>query len=311
LTDELKIKGWGLMGMTAWKRAGVSLAAVVVVTGVAGCQDGDGARKAAEAPSKPQLQTHEAVTKVIQAAYRKTSDAKSAKVRMTVTMPAAMDGGGTMEMTGVQGWNPGVMDITMKGSLMAAGDPDAPEQMRMIVLGDAMYMDMGAEKAAEMDGKRWMKLDQSKGGGLGQMNQDPAQQLALLLESPNLKHVGAEKVNGVETQHYKGTLSFEQMLDANKAKSATLSKKEREKLIANVEKIGMKGYDTDVWVDAAGYPVRMVVDMTTAVGTVQIKGDYTDYGPKATVQAPPAKDTYDLADMLKGMGMGPDALRAG
>ncbi|MFD9034870.1 hypothetical protein ACFVZW_27590 [Streptomyces sp. NPDC059567] len=302
------------MGMTAWKRAGVSLTAVAVIAGAAGCQDGEGAKKAApQAPAKttaePQLQSHEAVTKVIQAAYNKTSDAKSAKIRMTITMPAAMDGGGTMEMTGVQGWNPGAMDITMKGSLMTAGDPDAPEQTRMIMLDEAMYMDMGAERAAEMDGKRWMKVDlkgQEGQDGLGGMqsglNQDPAQQLALLLESPNLKHIGAEKINGVQAQHYKGTLSFEQMMDANEAKSATLSKKDREKLIANVEKIGMKGYDTDVWVDAAGYPVRMVVSMTTAVGTVHMKGDYTDYGPKATVKAPPAKDTYDLSEMLKGLG---------
>ncbi|WP_329125446.1 hypothetical protein [Streptomyces sp. NBC_01353] len=301
------------MGMTAWKRAGVSLTAVAVIAGVAGCQDGDGGKKAAPAPAKataePQLQSHEAVTKVIQAAYKKTSAAKSAKIRMTITMPAAMDGGGTMEMTGVQGWDPAAMDITMKGSLMTVGDPDAPEQMRMIMLGDAMYMDVGAERAAELDGKRWMKvgLKGQKGqedltGGLqSSMNQDPAQQLALLLESPNLKHIGAEKINGVQAQHYKGTLSFEQMLDANKAKSATLSKEEREKLIANVGKIGLKGYDTDVWVDAAGYPVRMVVGMTTAVGTVHMKGDYTDYGPKATVEAPPAKDTYDLSEMLKGL----------
>ncbi|MFB7370464.1 hypothetical protein ACFC0D_11565 [Streptomyces sp. NPDC056222] len=303
------------MGMTAWKRAGVSLTAVAVIAGVAGCQDGDGGKKAASAPAKakataePQLQSHEAVTKVIQAAYNKTSDAKSAKIRLTITMPAVMEGGGTMEMTGVQGWNPGAMDITMKGSLMTAGDPDAPEQTRMIMLDDAMYMDVGAERAAEMDGKRWMKVDlkgQKGQDGLGGLqsglNQDPAQQLALLLESPNLKHIGAEKINGVQAQHYKGTLSFEQMMDANKAKSATLSKEEREKLIANVEKIGMKGYDTDVWVDEAGYPVRMVVSMTTAVGTVHMKGDYTDYGPKAAVKAPPAKDTYDLSEMLKGLG---------
>ncbi|MEU9862714.1 hypothetical protein AB0D99_17760 [Streptomyces sp. NPDC047971] len=302
------------MGMTAWKRAGVSLTAVAVIAGVAGCQDGEEAKKpAAQAPAtakaEPQLQTHDAATKVIEAAYKKTSDAKSAKLRMTITMPAAMDGGGTMEMTGVQGWNPGAMDITMKGSLVQAGDPDAPEQMRMIMLGEAMYMDVGAERAAEMDGKRWMKVDlkgQKGQDGLGglqsSVNQDPAQQLALLLESPNLKHLGAEKINGVQAQHYKGTLSFEQMLDSNKAKSATLSKQEREKLVANVEKIGMKGYDTEVWVDEAGYPVRMVVGMTTAVGTVHMNADYTDYGPKAVVKAPPAKDTYDLSEMLKGLG---------
>ncbi|MEU7011784.1 hypothetical protein [Streptomyces sp. NPDC046332] len=94
--------------MTAGKRAGVSLTAVAVIAGVSGCQDGDGGR-AADAPAKataePRIQTHAAVTKVIRAAYEKTSAAKSAKVRMTITMPEAVDEGGTMEMTGVQGWN--------------------------------------------------------------------------------------------------------------------------------------------------------------------------------------------------------------
>ncbi|MEV4946178.1 hypothetical protein [Streptomyces sp. NPDC053755] len=307
------------MSMSAWKRAGVSLTAVAVLGGVAGCQDGDGGGKAAGAPAKtrpePQLQSHDAVTKVIQAAYRKTSAAKSAKLKMTMTMPTGLQGGGTMEMTGVQGWNPGVMDITMKGSMLKAGDPGAPERMRMIMLDNVMYMDMGAERAAAMDGKRWMKLDMgaaAKGGDaglrkpvngtLGQMNQDPAKQLALLLESPNLEHVGAEKVNGVETQHYKGTLSVEQMLDANQAKSAVLSEKERKELVAKVEAAGMKGYDTEVWVDADGYPSRMVVGMTMAVGTLQVRADYTDYSTTTSVQAPPAEDTFDLAEMMGGLG---------
>ncbi|MEU7011785.1 hypothetical protein [Streptomyces sp. NPDC046332] len=160
------------------------------------------------------------------------------------------------------------MDIAVKGSMMTAGDPDAPEQMRMIMVDDVMYVDMGAEKTAELDGKRWMKLDLKGGqaqkeltGGLeNNLNQDPSQQLALLLESPDLKRVGAEKV-------------------------------------------GLKGYDTEVWVDAAGYPVRMVVGMeTTGVGTMHMKADYTDYGPKTAVEAPPAKDAYDLAEALAGLG---------
>ncbi|MGW0466835.1 hypothetical protein ACWDX6_16400 [Streptomyces sp. NPDC003027] len=306
------------MSRTAWKRAGVSLVAVAVVAGVTGCEGdagGGGGKKGADAPATSPLQTHETVTKVIRAAYEKTSAAKSAKIKMSVLMPAALGGGGTMELTGVQGWDPVAMDITMKGSMLGLGRPDAPEQTRMIMAGDAVYMDMGAERAAEMDGKRWMKLDmgaaakaggdelrKSMGTSFEQMNQDPAQQLALLLESPNLKHVGAVKVNGVETQHYKGTLSVEQMLDANKAKSAALSEQERKELLAKVEKAGMKGYDTEVWVDANGYPSRMVVEMTMGVGTVEMAADYTDYSAEAAVQAPPAKDTFDLAAMLKDLG---------
>ncbi|MER8236011.1 hypothetical protein ACIRQY_06060 [Streptomyces sp. NPDC101490] len=299
------------MNKAMWKRAGITLTAAAVVTGLAGCQDGGD--KASDAPAKAQSQ--EDVTKVIQAAYTKTAAAKSAKIKMTMEMPAAVEGGGTMEMTGVQGWNPAVMDITVKGSMLSAGGPGAPEQMRMVVLDNAMYMDMGAAKAAEMDGKRWMKLDmkaiaeaaggqaagKSMTGGLENMNQDPAKQLALLLESPDLKHVGPEKVDGVDTQHYKGTLTLEQMVAANKNLDV-LSEKERAELVAGVKKAGIKAYDTQVWVNADGYPVRMDLGMKMDQGTVKMGMRYSDYGAEATVQAPPAKDTVDLFEMLKGLG---------
>ncbi|TLQ48240.1 LolA-like protein [Streptomyces marianii] len=299
--------------MSTWKRVGVSLTAVAVVAGVAGCQDGDGGgkKKAADSPQSA-VQSQGEITKVIQAAYKKTADARSAKVRMTMAMPAGMEGGGTMEMSGVQGWDPGVLDVTVKGSMLTAGDPDAPSQVRMVMVDQAMYMEMGAKQAAEMDGKRWMKMDfkaaaEASGdkalqkqmtGSLENMNQDPAQQLALLLGSPNIKHVGAEKVDGVETRHYKGALTFQEMLDANESLDV-LSAEERKELVANVKKAGITGYDTEVWVNEDDYPVKMVVGMKMPQGTMTMTANYSDYGAAATVQAPPAKDTFDLFKMLK------------
>ncbi|MFE2010863.1 hypothetical protein [Streptomyces sp. NPDC059491] len=312
------------MNKSAWKRAGVALTALAVVTGVAGCQDGDakaGGAKAGSTTTKPaaerQTQSLSDATKVIQAAYRKTSAAKAAKVKMTMSMKGVGAESGTVEMTGVQGWAPASMDITMKGSLLSAGSPGAPEQMRMIMLDQVMYVDMGAEQAAEMDGKRWMKLDMKAAadasgdaalqkqmtGGLDNMNQDPAQQLALLLDSPNLKHLGPEKVNGLETQHYKGTLTFEQMLKANES-SKLLSRQEHDQLVATMKKAGLKGYDTELWVTEDGYPARMDVGMTMAQGTMTMRADYSDYGTAIAVQEPPAKDTVDLFAMLKELGKG-------
>ncbi|MEU3093377.1 hypothetical protein ABZ690_00725 [Streptomyces sp. NPDC006967] len=311
------------MGMAVWKRAGVCLTAAAAVAGVAGCQGGDsdeGGKKKAGGSAESAVQSQTEMTEVLQAAFKNTSEAKSSKVRMTMTMPAAVEGGGTIEMSGVQGWDPAVMDVTMKGSALAAGGPDAPQQMRMIMVDDAMYMDMGAQMAAEMDGKRWMKMDfgamaEASGdppvqkqmtGGMENMNQDPSQQLALLLESKSLKHVGPEKVDGVQTQHYKGTLSFEEMLDVNKSFD-TLSEKEREEVVANMEKAGLKGYDTEVWVNEGNYPAKMVVGMKLPQGTMNMTAHYSDYGAAAQVEAPPAKDTFDLAEMMKeleGLGAG-------
>ncbi|MFF8836041.1 hypothetical protein [Streptomyces sp. NPDC015130] len=303
------------MNMSAWKRAGVALTATAVVVGVAGCQDDGDAKTGAKAQSRGD------VTKVIQAAYEKTAEAKSAKVTMTMSMSGVGAESGTAEMTGVQGWNPAVMDITAKGSMLAAGDPEAPEKIRMVMADNVMYVEMDAKQAAEMDGKRWMKLDMKAAaeasgdkalqkqmtGGLEGLNQDPAQQLALLLDSPNLKHVGAEKVNGMETQHYKGTLTVEQMLASNES-AKVLSKKDHDALVANMKKLGMKGYDTEVWVNEAGYPARMNVAMTMGEGSMKMRADYSDYGTEATVKTPPAEDTVDLFQMLKELS---DALGKG
>ncbi|WP_395362550.1 hypothetical protein ACHGLA_21765 [Streptomyces sp. YH02] len=300
------------MNVSVWKRAGVAVTAVAVVTGVAGCQDGDG--KAAGA-DKAQTQSLGDITKVIRTAYEKTSAAKSAKIRMTMELPTGLEGGGTMEMTGVQGWNPTVTDLTVKGSMLGAAGAGGADTMRMITLGNVMYMDMGAKQAAEMDGKRWLKLDmqaaseassdkvlsKSMAGGLENMNQDPSKQLALLLDSPNLKHLGAEKVDGVETQHYKGTLTLEQMIAANKSLDV-LSEKDRADLVESVKKAGITAYETEVWVREDGYPARMDLGMKSAQGTVKMGMHYSDYGAEATVQAPPAKDTVDLFEMLKGLG---------
>ncbi|MFI1398783.1 hypothetical protein [Streptomyces sp. NPDC020681] len=304
------------MTMSAWRRVGVSLTAVAVIAAVAGCQGGNGEKKAADAPQKAETQSRDAVTQVLTAAFKKTSAAKSAKVRMTMSMPATMDGGGTMEMSGVMGWDPTVMDMTMKGSMFKA-DPDAPEQIRMVWLNDVMFMDMGPKMAKNMDGKRWMKLDlgaaaEASGnkamqkqmtGSLESMNQDPAKQLAMLLDSPNLKHLGSEKIDGVEAQHYKGTLTLDEMVASNESLKA-LTAQERKDLLANMKKSGIKGYDTEVWVNEDDYPVKMDVGMDSPEGKVKIVANYSDYGAKAAVKAPPAADTFDLMEMLKELSEG-------
>ncbi|MFB9389853.1 hypothetical protein ACFPM3_30290 [Streptomyces coeruleoprunus] len=303
------------MAVPAWKRVGVSLTAAAVAVGVAGCQGGD--RKAADGV-KDEVQWSSA-TQVIQAAYKKTAEAKTARVKMTISTPEALGvpgagpGAGDMEMSGVMGWAPAQLDLTMKGGFAAAG-PDGAQQMRMVMLDNITYMDMGKKAAARMGGKRWIKMDfaamaemsgdkglqKAMTADLENMNQGPAKQLALLLESPNLKHVGREKVDGVDAQHYKGTLSVDEMIASNKSLS-TLPEKDREQVLATVKKAGITAYDTEVWVNEDGYPVKMDVGMKTARGTMEISATYSDYGIKAAVQAPPAGETVDFLKMIEDM----------
>lgn len=308
------------MSRSGWTRAALAAAtAAVVVAGAAGCggddKKADGAQGAKKAAAAPQSRT--AASQVLAAAYKKTAAAKSAKVRMSMSAPATP--GGSVEKTetsGVMAWNPTAMDLTVTSSA-TKGMAGAPEKTRMLWVNNVMYVDMGAmgESAKELGGKRWMKFDlaslakqsgkeqmlKQMTAGMENMNQDPAQQLALLLDSPNLKHLGAEQIDGVSSEHYKGTLTVAEMMKGNKVLD-TLKPQEREQLLTNLKKTGVQGYDTEVWVNADGYPVRMDVNMTSPQGKVTTSTHYSDYGTKSQVTAPPASETADLMEMLKGLG---------
>ncbi|MGC0330127.1 hypothetical protein RKD23_003117 [Streptomyces sp. SAI-170] len=291
------------MGLSVRTRGGATLAglsALLLAGGAVGC-GGDKGDRADRTPFQ-----------VLTAAYEKTAEAKSAKVHMTMSAPGMMGGGDKAIVSGVMGWDPAVMDLTVEGY---AAEPDMPEKIRMIMRDDVMYMDGGKEAAAEMDGKRWMKLDfgaaaeaagnedlaRQMTAGMDNMNQNPAEQIALLLESPNLKHVGSGKVGGVEAEHYKGTLTVAEMMKTNKALDV-LKPAERKQLLDNIEKSGIKGYDTEVWVNDDDLPVRMDVGIDTPEGDVDMSMTFSDYGTKAEVEVPPASETFDLMEMFKGLG---------
>ncbi|MER5975606.1 hypothetical protein ABT142_03665 [Streptomyces sp. NPDC001857] len=280
---------------------------VLLLTGAVGCAGaGKGVKQGAE----------RSAAQVLTAAYEKTSEAKSAKVTMTVSMPAAMKGGGDMKMSGTMGWDPAVMDLTMESSALAQA-PGAPERVRMIMRDNIMYLDMGDKAPAELDGKRWMKMDltamaeatgdaalrKQMSSGLENMNQDPAQQLAMLLDSPNLKHVGSEKIGGEQAEHYKGTLTVKEMLEANDSLDV-LDPKKRAEVLKQAEKAGIKGYDTDVWVNGDDLPARMDIGMDAPQGKIRMSMTFSDYGAKAVVKAPPVDQTFDLAQMFKEIAKG-------
>ncbi|MEU3396188.1 hypothetical protein [Streptomyces filamentosus] len=296
------------MNKSTRRRAGVALTAVALAAGLSGCGDKTGGAKAADGVGD--------VTQALTAAYEKTSAAKSAKFRMTMEVEGAGAGigAGTTTMTGVQGWDPTVMDVTMSGGAFAAAEAaGGPSEMRMVMLDQVMYMDMGAKQAAQMDGKRWMKMDlaglaeesgdaslQQLTQGMSGTNQDPAQQLAILLESPGIKHVGPEKVEGVDTEHYKGSVSMDEVLK-NEKSFPGMTAEQRKAFTASIEKTGVKGYDTEVWVDGNGFPAKMIVDMKMPQGAMKLTAFYSDYGSKAAVQAPPAGETVDFMEMMKSL----------
>ncbi|MFD4319612.1 hypothetical protein [Streptomyces sp. NPDC058548] len=270
------------MSRSAWKRAAVALAAVVVVAGLAGCEDGDGGTKPAGAAATPATQSPEEAVKAVRAAYAKTAEAKSAKVEMRLVV-SGTEGAGSSTFTGVQGWGPSVADLKVTDSTYLADVPGAPVETRAIATGGATYMDVGAEQAAQTGGKRWMRIDAegAAGGdqlltqltaGLSTVNQDPAKELGLLAEAPAVKHLGPVTDSDVTAQAYEGEPAA--------------------------------GKHVEVWIGTDGYPVRMIVRTEADRSLTKLTTDYTDYGTGAAVQAPPATDTFDFMELLKKLGAG-------
>ncbi|MFG2721578.1 hypothetical protein ACGFW5_25300 [Streptomyces sp. NPDC048416] len=298
------------------KRAGISLAAVaVLVAGASACQSGGDSKKGAQEPSPKAART------ALQAAYKKTSAAKSARFTMKMSIPSGTQVapgvvGGDMEMSGVQSWDPAAMDMTMGGPALTQTEPGLLNKIHVVQLDNVMYMDMGAAVAKEMDGKHWMKMDlgaMAAAGGAtqgatttlagGAQKQDPAQQLALLTSSPNVKHLGTEQIDGAPAEHYKGTLSIDEMAAGNQTLDG-MSAQDRQKLIDTAKKGGITGYDTELWINKDGYPVQTNVGIDVPMGRMTMKAHYSDYGAKVAVSAPSENEMFDFADMMKGAGAG-------
>jgi len=163
------------------------------------------------------------------------------------------------------------------------------------LVGNVQYVKM-PPRAQGSVGKPWIKLDlaqvaEAAGIDTSQLtkqleNCDPAKQIKMLLAGGNLRVVGEETIDGVKTVHYAGTVPLDDYLD--QVPAAT-----RAKAKANLDKAGVKEIATELWVDEQYQPRRVEL----AMGEVDIRTTYTDYGKPVNVVAPPAAETMDLADL--------------
>ncbi|MFI6344649.1 hypothetical protein [Streptomyces sp. NPDC050560] len=296
------------------RTAGAAIAAVLLCAGASACSGGgdDAKDHASDGSSQKSAAPGGSAVQALSAAYEKTSGAKSAKVDMEVSGAGVSErGSGNVTMKGVMAWDPMEMDYTIHSD--AKGASGEPQQTRMIWVDNVIYMDMGADAPQQMDGKRWMKMDikaMAKENGTDKdildqftkmtegADQDPSQQIAMLTKSPDLKMVGTEQMDGVDTRHYKGSVSVESMLKSQRGVDG-LDDDYWNKLTEGIKKSGVSAYDMDLWVNDENYPIRVDSDADTKEGPVKSSTHYSDYGVESGVEAPPAKDSVDLMKMLE------------
>lgn len=177
-----------------------------------------------------------------------------------------------------------------------------------------LYMRFPFMTKALPGSKPWIRLDMQKlgarmgldFGALMQSSQsNPTQQLDYLRSvSGDLKELGTQNVNGVETTHYRGTVDlddYEQLVPKEQRESVR-------KTIEQVEKTmgGRSTYPVDVWVDSSDRVRRMAFDMKsdTPQGTVttSMQMDLSDFGAPVNVQLPPSSQTVDFDQLTQAAG---------
>ncbi|MCL6667668.1 MULTISPECIES: LppX_LprAFG lipoprotein [Streptomyces] len=268
---------------------GAGLVALLLAAGAVGCQKGGSGQSPAMTPAA-------AVAK----AAKNTQDITSMHYRMAGKVP----GEGRISGEAAMSMKPPAMSMKMTAQDQST---DGPVEIR--VVGKAMYVG-GAGMAKEMDGKSWIKFDMSALGadkqmntqqlGAGQADQNPAADSTFLTGSKDVKKVGTETVDGVKTTHYRGTVTVDAIKASLKGESKTVREK-REKALDQYTKMGVDALTMDMWVDGQDHTKQFRMRGDADKGPLDLTITFLDFNKPVKVAAPPAKDTADLAEMMKDL----------
>ncbi|MER6092845.1 LppX_LprAFG lipoprotein [Streptomyces bluensis] len=281
------------------KVTGAALAALLLSGGAVACGTETGSDSAKE--ESPKMTPAAAVAK----AAKNVEDITSLSYRMTGEVPEE----GRIEAEAQMSMKPTVA-MSMK---MTALDQAEANEVEIRLVDKAMYLDGGAEAAKEMDGKRWIKFDMDAlgkdAGALGgeslgaTADKNPAQESTLLTGSKDVKEVGAETIDGVETTHYQGTVTLDQFRKSLKGEDKA-TREQREKAIEQYEDMGLDSLTMHMWIDDEDHTKQFRMKGDADKGPLDMTITFLDYNKPVTVEAPPAKDTMDLAEMMEAAQQG-------
>ncbi|MFH8989112.1 LppX_LprAFG lipoprotein [Streptomyces sp. NPDC017940] len=275
------------------RTAGAALAALLLAGGAVSCgsEKSDKADKAGGdmAPA---------------AAVKKAADKTEKLTSFSFRMRGSVPGDGRVQAEAAMSTEP--LAMSMKMSAPSQG----PEKAEIRLVDGAIYLGGGKEAAKEMDGKRWIKFAHTKGKGTAkqdgsslsaQADNNPADQSTLLTGSDDLKKVGTEKIEGVETTHYKGTVTLDRMRELLKDEDAA-TKKRREKSLKEYEDMGVEKLTMDMWIDGEDHTKQFRAQGKGNKGPLDMTITFLDYNKPVKVTAPPKSQVMDLAAEMEKAG---------
>ncbi|MBQ1094869.1 DUF1396 domain-containing protein [Streptomyces sp. b94] len=268
---------------------GAGLAALLLAAGAVGCSKGDGAEES------PKMTPAAAVAK----AAKNTEEIDSLRYRMTGRAPEE----GRVKAEAEMQIKP-TLAMSMK---MTALDQGADAEAEIRLVDKAMYIGGGAEAAKEMDGKSWIKFDLSalgadkelnQLGGASQADKNPAAESTFLTGAKDVEKVGTETVDGVQTTHYKGTVTLAD-LEKSIGDEDKDTREKRQKSIEQYEKVGVDKITMDMWIDGDDRTKQFRMRGDADKGPLDMTITFLGFNEPVKVTAPPAKDTVDLAEMMR------------
>ena len=238
---------------------------------------------------------------LVAGAAAKASDAKTAKVTMTMSLPVA---GKTRDISidGAVDFRNGAVEMSMDMSSFGVGAPDGSIALRMV--DGVLYMDMGdmlqdaGELPAGLRGKHWFKVTMGDAAGsAAAQQQNPADLLQSLRGAGEVEELGTATIHGAHTTHFRARIDLRKAI-------AGLDKSLADRLRGSMSIFKGNEIPIDVWIGDDGLPRRETLSVSVGSESTQITMDFFDFGVDVDIAAPPADEVADLSeltDLAKGL----------
>ncbi|MCX4748442.1 hypothetical protein OG455_23495 [Kitasatospora sp. NBC_01287] len=216
---------------------------------------------------------------------------KAASADITLSSNDGSAGSGS----GVYGWS-GLQALDL-------AEQESGKTIKFRLVDGGSYLGVGDSQAAELSGKHWVKLDSADSQLADPFTAlavliNPADELTIGSQSSTLTKVGAEKLGGTDTQHYRSSAQAADLV----AKLPNLTDAQRKAALA-VASDGGATVISDFWVDAKHQLVQLTETNTDGASPSSSDSSttvkYADLGVKITVTAPAASDLAAPADAAK------------
>ncbi|MGC9501934.1 hypothetical protein [Streptomyces sp. WG7] len=226
-------------------------------------------------------------TTEVRAAYDKTAEAESARMTIQMKLSAA---GKTITSDGK-----GVIDLAEGDSVMTLTVQDKSIEQR--VVDQVLYQKSPDQKAP--GGKPWIKIDLKKvAAQQGMSNQqigDPAQTAAYAkaITDKDVKKVGTEKIDEVNTTHYKVSVDVSELPGGDQMSKQLGPTLPMQVWLDDEGRLRQQQIDMTVKAPASAKPGNSAPPKQLKMSTVM---QFSDFGTEVDAEAPPAGQVADMTD---------------